>query len=143
MYDSINFENSNYNIVFKDIQYEISIIDPLIELKRYDLVQNIKKEIREIFQKHKLNIDVNNILPKFIMNQYKNKSYYIDPILPYNATELDQLKKDLYYLSKKKLKNKEIDNLIDELNLKDRFNNGITNLKKYINQYYNNINKHK
>ena len=143
MYDSINFENSNYNIVFKDIQYEISIIDPLIELKRYDLVQNIKKEIREIFQKHKLNIDVNNILPKFIMNQYKNKSYYIDPILPYNATELDQLKKDLYYLSKKKLKNNEIDNLIDELNLKDRFNNGITNLKKYINQYYNNINKHK
>ena len=143
MYDSINFENSNYNIVFKDIQYEISIIDPFIELKRYDLVQNIKKEIREIFQKHKLNIDINNILPRFIMVQYKNKSYYVDPIIPYNANDYRQLKKDLYYLSNKKLKNKEIEKLINELDLTNKFNNAVDKLRKYIIVYTNNVSKYK
>ena len=41
MYNSIIFDNSDYNITFTDIQYEISIINPFIELKRYKLIQEI------------------------------------------------------------------------------------------------------
>ena len=143
MYNTINYENTNYNIVFRDTQYEISIIDPLIELKRYELIQNIKKETREIFNKYKLNIDINNILPKFIMNQYKDKTYYVDPILPYNASNMLQLKKDLYYLSNKKLKDIEVNKLIEEIDLKGKFNNAINKLRKYISDNRNNINKYK
>tara|TARA_B110000483_G_scaffold156428_1_gene185728 strand:- start:1207 stop:3510 length:2304 start_codon:yes stop_codon:yes gene_type:complete len=142
MYNTINFENSNYNIVFKDIQYEISIIDPFIELKRYQLIQEIKNKIKIIFNNYKLNIDVNNILPRFIMVQYKDKSYYVDPIIPYNPNNYTQLKKDLYYLSNKKLKNNEIDKLINELDLTNKFNNAVDKLRKYIIVYTNNINKY-
>ena len=139
MYNSIIFDNSGYNITFTDIQYEISIINPFIELKRYKLMQEIKEKIMNIFQIHSLDIDVNNIIPRFIMVQYKNKSYYIDPILPYNATDNTQLKKDLYFLSKKKLKNNEIDNLIQEMDLKTLFNNAIEDLKVYINFHKENL----
>lgn len=139
MYNSINYENTNYNITFTDIQYEINIINPLIELKRYNLIQEIKIKINTIFQKYSLDIDVNNILPRFIMVQYKNKSYYVDPILPYNASEYAQLKKDLYIFTNKKLKNNDIDNLIKEIDLTELFNNAIEDLKTYIKLHTNNL----
>lgn len=149
MYDNINFENSDYKVSFTNIQYDINIIDPVIELKRYVLYQNIKKDVNKILKenkilkKNKINIDVDNILPRFIMNQFKNKSIYIDPIFPYNADDYKQLKGDLYYLSKKKLKNDNITILIYELDLKNKFNNAIINLKAYILEYTSNIENYK
>jgi len=131
--NDIQFENKNYNIKFKEISYEINDISPLIELKRYELIQEIKQDIKTILQdNHLQKIDVNNFLPRFIMNQYKNKSTFIDPLLPYNAEYFNQLKEDLYYLSKKKLNKKMIDSLVEKLNLKEKFNEAIIKLKNYI-----------
>ena len=132
MYNSIEFLNNNYIIDFIDIQYQINIIHPLIELKRYELIQSIKQKIRIIFDKENIHIDVNNILPRFIMLQFKNKNYYIDPILPYQANDYSQLKKDLYYLSNKKLSKEKIENIIKLLNLTKLFNDAIEILRSYI-----------
>ena len=130
-----SFQSKNYIVNFQPISYEINIVNPMVELKRYDLVSQIKDSIRKIFQKHKLNIDVNNILPRFIMNQFVKKSYFIDSLLPYNASEFAQLHEDLYFLSNKKLNSKKINALIKELDLKNKFNEAIKELKHFINIY--------
>ena len=63
------------------INYEINEISVLLELKRYELVHQIKKECSIFFNIHNLNIDVNNIIPRWIMlNLPKIKN--IDPLLP-------------------------------------------------------------
>jgi len=129
------FQNNNYSIYYQPISYEINIVNPIVELKRYDLVFQIKENMRKIFQKHRLDIDVNNILPRFIMNQFVKKSYFIDSLLPYNASEFTQLHEDLYFLSNKKLNSKKIKALMKELDLKNKFNEAIKELKQFINDH--------
>lgn len=129
------FQNKNYSIFFQPISYEINIVNPMVELKRFDIVSKIKENIGIIFQKHKLNIDVNKILPRFIMNQFVKKSYFVDSLLPYNASEFTQLHEDLYFLSNKKLNSKKIESLIKELDLKNKFNEAIKELKQFINDH--------
>ena len=131
------FKNKNYSITFKKISYEINNISPIIEIKRYELINEIKDEIRIIFNKNNLSIDVNNILPRFIMNQYQNSNYFVDPLLPYNATYFDQLKEDLYFLSDKTINKINILKLIKELDLKNKFNKAIDKLKLFINNHIN------
>ena len=122
------------------INYEINEISVLLELKRYELVHQIKKECSIFFNIHNLNIDVNNIIPRWIMlNLPKIKN--IDPLLPYNGSNNIQLRKDLYFFLDKKYNYTFIDNIIKELNLTEKFNNAIEDLKKFINSNFYKNNK--
>ena len=122
------------------ISYEINEISILLELKRYELIQEIKKESLNFFNERELKIDINNIVPRWIMlNLPKHKN--IDPLLPHNGTNNIQLRKDLYFFLDKKYNYSFIDNLIKELNLTEKFNNAIDNLKKFINSNFYKNNK--
>lgn len=137
MVDSIiKYENPNYIFYNIHISYEINQISPLIELYRYKLIKNIKEECKKYFIKKKLNIDINNILPRWIMLQFKDNNYYVDPILPYNGDDNTQIRKDFHYLSNKKISLKNADLIINELNLKNKFNNAINELRHYIKSDY-------
>jgi hypothetical protein len=129
----IKYEDPNYIFYSMKINYEINIISPLIELYRLKLIKKIKEECKTFFFKKKINIDINNILPRWIMLQFKDKGFYIDPLLPFNAEDNSQLKKDLHFLSNKKISFKMAEQIIFELNLKSKFNNAIIELKDYIN----------
>jgi len=137
----IKYENSDYIFYNINISYEINQISPLIELYRYKLIKCIKDECKKYFYTKNINIDINNILPRWIMLQFKDKCYYVDPLLPYNGNDNSQLKKDLYYLSNKRVSLKNADKIINELNLKDKFNNAINQLREFIkSDYYINQN---
>jgi len=140
----IKYEDKNYIFNYQNITYEINQISPLIELHRYKLIQKIKSECKDFFILNNINIDINSILPRWIMLQFKDSSYYIDPLLPYNGINNSQLKKDLHYLSNKKISLKYSDNIIDSLNLKEKFNSAINELREYIqsNHYINNYNNY-
>jgi hypothetical protein len=128
----VKYEESDYIFYNNSISYEINEISPLLEIYRYKLIKNIKEECRKYFIINKINIDINNILPRWIMLQFKDKNYYIDPLLPYNANDYGQFKKDLYYLSNKKISLKSAEKIIKELNLTNKFNNSIIELRDYI-----------
>jgi hypothetical protein len=141
----VSFQNEYYNFNYININYEIHQISILLELKRNELIKNIKKECVKFFEQNKLNIDVNNILPRWIMLNIKNKeneTYLIDPLLPYNASDFTQLKKDIYYFLDKTLSEKKIDKIIKELNLTEKFNKAIEELRIFIKSdlYIRNIN---
>jgi len=137
----IKYENKDYIFYNIHISYEINQISPLIELYRYKLIKYIKDECKKFFIIKNINIDINNLLPRWIMLQFKDKHYYVDPLLPYNGEDNSQFRKDLYYLSNKKISLKNADQIINELNLKDKFNNAIYQLREYIkSDYYLNSN---
>ena len=131
----ISFQNEFYNFEYINITYEINQISILLEIKRNELIQNIKKECKKFFEQNKLIIDVNNILPRWIMLNIKNKdneTYLVDPLLPYNASDNSQIKKDIYYFLNKSLSEKKIDKLIKDLNLTQKFNNAVDELRLFI-----------
>ena len=132
----IKYENPDYIFYNIHISYEINQISPLIELYRYKLIKYIKDECKKFFMIKNINIDINNLLPRWIMLQFKDKHYYVDPLLPYNGDDNSQFRKDLYYLSNKKISLKNADQIINELNLKDKFNNAINQLREYIKSDY-------
>ena len=122
------------------LNYEINEISVLLELNRDELVQQIKKECSIFLNERNLDVDVNNIIPRWIMlNLPKIKN--IDPLLPYNGTNNSQLRKDLYFFLDKKYNYTFIDNIIKELNLTLKFNNAIEDLKKFINSNFYKNNK--
>ena len=123
-------DNTEYKYV--NITYEINDISALLELKRYSLIKKIKDDCKTYFNENKLDIDINNILPRWIMLQFNNKTHYIDPILPYNGCDNTQLKKDLYIFSNKTLSETKINKIIKDLNLTDSFNKSIEELKVFI-----------
>ena len=132
---------NNYVYQNIDITYEINDISILLELKRYILVNDIKNECKQYFFYKKLDLNINNILPRWIMLQYNTKNNlklynYVDPILPFNAKDNSQLKKDLYIFLNKKYSYNEIDKIIEELNLTSKFNKAIVQLKEFVNSEF-------
>ena len=128
---------NNYVYQNIDITYEINDISILLELKRYILVNDIKNKCKEYFIHKKLGLNINNILPRWIMLQYnfkndKDKYNYVDPILPFNGRNNSQLKKDLYIFLEKKYSYDEINKIVEDLNLKEKFNDAIIKLKNFM-----------
>lgn len=116
------------------IIYEIQYISPILELKRYQLINKIKDDCKIILKPY--NIDINNILPRWIFLQFSNGNKFIDPLFPYNGQINTQLKKDLYYLSKKQFDENKINSVVAELDFTNKFNLAIDELKKFIDSDY-------
>ncbi len=130
---NIKYKNTDYRFNYKYIDYEINQISVKLELKRYQLMNKIKDELNIILQDI-LPININNILPRWIMLQFRNKIYYIDPIFPYNGDDNSQLKKDLLFFSNNQIN---VDEIINKLNFTQKCNNCIDELRNYIKSDYN------
>jgi hypothetical protein len=125
---------TDYKYDNKIITYDIQFISPIIELKRYQLINKIKDECKILLKDW--NIDINNILPRWIFLQFSTGNHFVDPLFPSNGRNNAQLKKDLYYLSKKQFDNSKIDELIVKLDFENKFNLAIIELKKFIDSEY-------
>jgi phosphorylated CTD-interacting factor 1 len=142
MEDKFLFKDNYYEFLYRNVTYEINQISPLLELKRYQLLQEIKKEINEYLRSKHINIDVNNLLPRWIMLQFNDKIYYPDPLFPYNGNNNSQLIEDIHYLSKKKISLHKASEISIKLDLLSKFNKAIDDLRLFIKSdlYINNFN---
>lgn len=120
-------------IVYHPISYEFNTPSVLLELKREQLLSKVILDCNNILKKYTNIVKIDgNILPRYLMLQFKGQLYHPDPIFPYNGNDYTQVKEDLYYLSKKKLNSTIINKIISELDLSGRFNTCIDNLREYI-----------
>ena len=84
---------------------KIDVVCPVLELKRYFLINNIKhilkKNLKLFFNKNKLN----NVLSRWLMSQLTKYYNEVDPFIPCNYNDIEQLKRDIiniYIHDKKK-----------------------------------------
>ena len=131
--NTISVYEDKYNrFEYKPIQYEIEEISPILELYRYELIQQIKKECTEYLLSNNIKIDINNIFPRWMMLQFHDSIYYIDPIIPWNGKNNSQLQKDLYYLSHQKISLNKANEIINELQLNKKCNKAIRKIRKWM-----------
>ena len=143
MESRITCETEHYTFSYTNITYEINQISPLLELKRYKLITDIKESCEAFFKEKKIpTVNVDNVIPRWMMLQFKNSPYYVDPLLPYNASDNSQLIVDIHNLTEKKVSYEEAQVLVIELNLTEKFNNAVNELRNYIKSdfYINNFN---
>ena len=143
LYKTIYIKNNNYEFNFKIPKHKISTINPLIEIKRYTIFNNIKTDF--------LNILLENIKPNNIRNNTKNLKqlttetlirfiflgiFYnkntFDPLFPYNFDNYTQVIKDINNIILIENDNLLTNKIISELNLKNRFNQANIELYNYI-----------
>lgn len=98
-------------------KYDINVQSPGIELCRYKLMNEIISDVKKILNKHNIKIDV---LARWI---FSNSAHRVDPIFPFDGINNVQLIKDISNL------NKDAAGIIKELNLTERFNNAIMELR--------------
>jgi len=119
----INDGNDGYNI-YNNIPH----CNPLIEYKRFELIQQFKKQFTPPIKYNKL--DIYNILPRWLMNNVNNTSK--DPVLPLNKTKINnkQFIGDILFNYPNISKN-EIQNIIDYFNLPSVCKTIFNELKQY------------
>ena len=125
----------------KQRKYEINHICPVLELKRYILINKLKfvlkKNFGGFFNKNKLN----NILSRWIMCQLTKYSNNIDPLIPCNYDDIDQLKRDIINISlfdkKRNSGNADIvSEIFNKINFTSLCRNALNNIIKFYNKYY-------
>lgn len=135
--NKLSLTNKEYDVNIPKMKYEINKISPIIELKRLSLLNQLKDEITKICKNENINLNVDNFLSKFILYQFFEKNIKMDdPIFPRNASNFEQVIFDLNE-SNPKLKENEIDSIIKKLDLTNKFNNMIDELKIYIQEKLN------
>lgn len=128
----VEYDNKEYTYCYKNIHYELPSTSILLEIKRLDLLNQIKRELKKIVSYNKTFIDIENIFPRWIMTNIGGKKYLVDPLIPYNPDNFDQLKIDIKNLSKRKVNDNEINKILKEFDLKKRCNEAIFKLRKFI-----------
>lgn len=112
--------------VIQSIEYERKESTPLLELKRMELMKDLKEECAIILRPY--SIDINNILPRWIMLQLSHSRFLKDAMFPYNGDDNLQLEKDLSFLSRRKIN---VAQVMNELNLSQRCNFCIDQLSHF------------
>ena len=98
-----HYKNKKYKFDYisaKD-QYEIKEISPLLEMKRFKIVNYLKKKINNYFVKNNIKVDVINILARWLMTNISLAELKVDPLIPIYPSYYDQIIKDINILSKK------------------------------------------
>jgi hypothetical protein len=132
--------SDNYNFTCDNLYYKINEISILLELKRFQLIKEIKKECIDFFTSRQYLISAVDIIPRWMMLNLPNTKNS-DPLLPFNGLNNTQLKKDLYYFLDQKYTYAQIDTIINELNLTEKFNNAIQKLQFFLKSTFYKNNK--
>lgn len=135
----INIFTENYKFKYKKINIELNQVSPLLELKRLDIIRTIVTNINTNIIKYKYNkLSAYDIVRNCIFTYIAENTYYIDPMIPYNYNNFEQIKKNFKLL----YPNRNFNNLIDKLDIKNNFNNGIDEIREYIRTdfYIDNLN---
>jgi hypothetical protein len=138
-----SFVDSNYDFEYKIFPCEIKKLHPSIEIKRFQLLNQIKNNF---FQLINDNIESNNLRSntknlKQLSNEFiirylflgisENKNT-IDPLFSYKYKNYIQIKKDISNIILNDPDNLILDNIINNLNLNVEFNKSINEVKKFI-----------
>jgi hypothetical protein len=140
--DRVNVDEVPYTYEREYMNYELNQVSPLLELKRYELMQKMHRECQDIINSLGLKIDIVNIIPRWIMLQFANGTYFVDPIFPHDGDNNSQLIKDIVILApSNKRPTLNIPDIIVALDLKERCNKCINELRDFISTdyYINNI----
>lgn len=152
MSDEVNiklFENDNYKILYNDINYKINEINPLLEIKRGELMNVIynqynttvlkyidRKHIESKFHTAEQNLETQ--LARYVM-YLLSKGNYIDPLIPVAEKNHINLFNDL----KNKINDaNSINKALDEMNINKKFNDAFDELYNYFNSKDYNDSKH-
>jgi len=90
----------------------------LLELVRYNLVYKTILNIDKFFAQNHIKCYANRLISVWIMNNISKH----DPIIPYNATNNTQLKRDIKYFASMSNCTENIDNIMDKLDIVKKFN---------------------
>ena len=140
---SFIFKDSNYELEYKVYSCEINKLHPMIEIKRFEILNNIKNKLYQLLT---LNIDTNNIrdntknlkqlsnefIIRFIflgISENKNK---IDPLFPSNFKNYVQIRKDINNLIIKDDNQIITERILEQLNLQNLFNKAALEMKKFV-----------
>lgn len=126
----VHHKSQYYEYEYDDQKFEIDKISPLLEIKREKILQDIhvkfNKYIKSIIPakylegKHSADQNIETMLSRFIFANLESPT--VDPVIPYNPKNLDQLKKDI---NVKKSKMKGGSDIIEI------FNDGVNQLREY------------
>lgn len=103
----------------------------LIDLIRSKLVNEIMQEIDYILTKNKIRSTAKKLIPVWIMNQSLDKDF----IIPYNASNNDQITKDIKYfvtMNGSTDISETVNKILNELDLVNRFNKTFDTLQSII-----------
>ena len=132
-----NIKNKYYTYEYKESDYEISQLTPLLEIKRYFLIQDFYKEIETGLLSNNIIISINSVLPKWLMKCISLNIYKIDPIIPYNPIYFNSLIEDIKNVSKTKKSIKDItDIIINKIKIKELCNKYINKIRDFIKSDY-------
>jgi len=109
------YSNKELHFFYDHNIYEISHINPLLELFRYYIITNIRNTCKKELQKLKINIKFDDIFSRWILLQHSNKIYRVDPLIPEKPYYFSQFKKDIINLSNINRNDKKIEIIIDSL----------------------------
>ena len=115
----IEITNSNYNFSYYNKTYLINQNSPIIELKRYFLINEIKEQMSQIIKKHNIDLDINNTFPRWLMFNVGSDKYLIDPVINIYNHDYTIFINDIKYFNKN-IKQIQIDNLIKDLKILDK-----------------------
>ena len=90
----------------------------LLDLVRCKLVHNVIIDIDKFFIQKHIKCYATRLISVWMMNNISKR----DPIIPYNATKNDQLKRDIKYYASMSNCTENIDTIMDKLDIVKRFN---------------------
>ena len=134
----------NYIYEYIKSEYEISQLTPLLEIKRYFIIQDLFDIIENKLKQNNIYIKINSVLPKWLMKTISLGDYKIDPIIPYNPNDFTSLIIDIKNVSKTNKSIEEIkDIIVNKINLNKLCNSLIEKIRDFIKSdfYINNRNK--
>ena len=138
----VAFKDSNYELEYKIFNCEIKKMHPEIEIKRFQIMNDIKNNFYQLLIEHIDNDNLrdntknlkqlsNEFLIRFIFLGISENKNSIDPLFPYKFNNYTQIKKDINNIIINQ--NNEITNLIlDKLDLCSTFNKATNEIKKFV-----------
>lgn len=113
--------------------YELNQPSLLMEMKRSELMQELKRECQKIIDEVCPCVKIGNILPRWIMLQFNQGVHFVDPVFPYNGVINSQIMQDFIILGKGAINRGNIDTFINKLALGER----CTRIAREIRDYSN------
>ena len=137
------YKDQNYELEYKVYSCEIKKLHPEIEIKRFEIINNIKNTFHQLLVSNIKNDNIrdntknlkqlsNEFIIRYIflgISENKNK---IDPLFPFNFRNYTQIRKDIKNLIIKDDNDIITNKIIEELDLQNLFNKASIEVKKFV-----------